>query len=134
MFKNQMKILVVLFVLSNFYAYGFCLTPPSASDFLQTIPLKDRVSFQSDEVVIVNLYFHIIRRADGTGGQTLAEVEKAFNLLQDDFRPHGICFNLLGIGEILDDDYYVENFFYIYCNLFEKNYYFCDADLGNLFY
>ena len=109
MLKKQINLLIILsfllFVLLDTCVFG-CETPSSGYDFLKTIPQKDRITFQSDEVVIVNLYFHIIRKADGTGGQTLAEVEEAFNLLQSDFRPHNICFNLLGIGEIFNDDYY----------------------------
>ena len=109
MLKNQVKLLIYIIIcivgLSSIRAFG-CETPSSEFDFLKTISQKDRASFQSDEIIIVNVYFHIMRKSDGTGGQTLAEVETAFNILQSDFRPHNICFNLLGIGEILDDDYF----------------------------
>ena len=88
------------------YAQNFCLTPSNIPEFLQTVPRSRYVETRSNDTYLVRIFFHIIRRSDGTGGQTLSEVNTAFNILQSDYQPHGISFCLLGTDEIHDDNTY----------------------------
>ena len=41
----------------------------------------------------LKIYFHIIRKSNGTGGQSIENVEEAFNILNQDFNAHNISFN-----------------------------------------
>ncbi|MGB0879750.1 MAG: zinc-dependent metalloprotease [Polaribacter sp.] len=41
----------------------------------------------------MKIYFHVVRRSDGSGGQSLASVNQALQILQTDFNPIGISFD-----------------------------------------
>ncbi len=70
-----MKHLIILFLFmsiltsSNLFAQSFCTTPDNIPDLLGTIPQNQQVqaSFGHD---VIRIFVHIMRRADGTGGQT----------------------------------------------------------------
>jgi len=96
-------------------AQNFCLTPSDIPEFLRTIPQNRYVVTRSNDTYVVRIFFHIIRQSNGTGGQTTSEVNAAFDILKADYRPHGICFELLGIDEIWDSNYYNANISFI-CN------------------
>ena len=53
--------------------------------------------------VCVRLYFHVIRRTDGSGGVTQANVNDTFNILINDFGPRNISFNWNGTIDFIDD-------------------------------
>lgn len=57
----------------------------------------------------INVYIHIIRKSDGTGGQTLANVNSAFVILNNDFNPHNIYFIPNCDIAYIDNDYYYSN-------------------------
>ena len=81
-----------------------CSTPEQVPNFLETIP-PQQFATPSDNYVL-RVYAHIIRRSNGTGGQTQAAVIQGLNIAAADFLPHGICISLLGIDEIWNDTYY----------------------------
>lgn len=54
----------------------------------------------------LKVYFHVIRRSNGTGGQTTNSVNAAFNILNQDFNPHGIFFNWDNNIDYIDSDTY----------------------------
>ncbi|MCL2073229.1 MAG: M43 family zinc metalloprotease [Marinilabiliaceae bacterium] len=103
----------LLLVLCNFgvSAQNFCLTPSNIPEFLQTVPQNKYVKTRSGDTYVVRVFFHIVRQSNGTGGQTTSEVNTAFNILIEDYQPHGICFELLGIDEIHDDNTYNKMWF-----------------------
>jgi len=106
---NRIKIgCMLLLVMCSVGAYpqDFCFTNSNVPDFLQTIPKSRYVPARSNDTYIVRIFFHIIRRSNGTGGQTPQEVDAAFNILQSDYQPYGICFFLVGVDEIRDDNTY----------------------------
>lgn len=55
---------------------------------------------------MVRIFLHIVRKSDGTGGLTPQEINTALDILANDFAPHNICFYLLGIDEINNDNFY----------------------------
>ena len=107
---NKLKLLSTILLLLSLklcvFSQDFCTTNSDIPDFLQSIPSDQYVSSRSTDYYVVRVFFHIIRRADGTGGQSLLEANKAFNILKSDYQYYGICFELLGIDEILNDNYY----------------------------
>ena len=106
--KSAKPILILFLLLLPFYvsAQNFCTTPSDIPDYLQSISKNQYVSTSTNDVYIVRVYFHIIRKSDGSGGQTLSEVNNAFNILQSAYQPHKIFFDLLGISEIHDNSIY----------------------------
>ncbi|MCL1942445.1 MAG: zinc-dependent metalloprotease [Candidatus Azobacteroides sp.] len=91
------------------FAQDFCSTNSNVPDFLQTISQNQLRSANADNSYVVRIFFHIIKRSNGTGGQTQTEVNTAFNTLQSDYQPYGISFELLGTDEIWNDNYYNVN-------------------------
>jgi len=88
---------------------GFCATSPNASNRLGTTRMLLRSSPSS---YTLRIFLHIMRKSDGTGGQTQQEVNTAFNTLVSDYQPYNISFVLLGTDEIKSDDYYYKTNFY----------------------
>ncbi|MDR3046081.1 MAG: zinc-dependent metalloprotease [Bacteroidales bacterium] len=95
---------ILLFYYSIAFSQDFCVTTPSVSNILQSISPSELKS--SGDSYVIHIYIHIIRKSNGTGGQTLLEVNTAVNTLITDYSQHNICFSLLGIDEIMDDDIY----------------------------
>jgi len=116
---DRLKLLsvVLLFLSFNFCAFSqnYCLTNSNIPDFLQTIPQNEYRPAKSNDTYVIRIFFHIIKRSNGTGGQTLSNVNIAFNILQADYKPHGICFDLLGVDEIWSDNCY-DNLIYLNCD------------------
>lgn len=52
----------------------------------------------------VRVYFHVIRRTDETGGQSVQRVQGAYDILNEDFNPHDIFFHWDGEIDYIDDD------------------------------
>lgn len=85
----------------------FCATLPDVPDFLKTVTkpqLKSAVNSYT-----LQIFIHVIKRSDGSGGQTQQEVNTAFNTLVSDYQPYNINFVLLGTDEIRSDTYYNYN-------------------------
>ena len=80
---------VLLLLLCSFgvSAQNFCLTPSNIPEFLQTVPKNRYIETRSNDTYVVRIFFHIIRQSNGTGGQTLSEVNTAFDILQSDYQP-----------------------------------------------
>ncbi|MCO6491025.1 MAG: zinc-dependent metalloprotease [Phaeodactylibacter sp.] len=55
----------------------------------------------------IRIYVHVVRRADGTGGQTPEQVREALSYLDRDFNPHNIFF-----VQDCETDYIDNDFFY----------------------
>lgn len=56
--------------------------------------------------VCVRVYFHVIRKTDGTGGQSVAAVNQAFNILINDFYPRDITFSWNGTIDYINNTTY----------------------------
>lgn len=59
----------------------------------------------------LRVFAHIIRRADGSGGMTAAELNTALTILSQDLQPHNICISLSGTDQILNNNFYNNNLF-----------------------
>jgi hypothetical protein len=62
-------------------------------------------SFNSNSYCL-KIYFHVIRRSNGTGGQTSESVNEAFSVLNQDFNPQNISFNWDNQIDYIDNDSY----------------------------
>lgn len=94
---------------TNAQQQSFCQTESNIVDFLSTIPAGAKIA--SHGSYTIRIFVHVIRKTDGTGGQTLLEVNTALNILVGDYEQHNICLSLLGIDEINNDTHYNQTSF-----------------------
>ena len=106
--QRWLIIILEIIITLNINAQNFCMTDSDSPDLLQGISQYQTV----ENTYTIGIFFHVIRKSNGTGGQTQAEVSTALNILNSDYANHGINFSLLGIDEINDDATYNRtNFF-----------------------
>lgn len=106
--KNINKILIIfVFILIGAtiaVAQGYCDTPPESTNMDFDVDVS---AFGGDVVDYhLRIYFHVIRRTNGSGGQTLFDVDEAKSILDQDFNPHGIYFEWDGCIDYIDNDQY----------------------------
>ncbi len=82
----------------------FCFTPPNSSSINLYSSLLKRA--QVEESYCLRIYVHVIRRSNGTGGQSIQDVSQALSFLDMDFNPHGISFVWNDIIDYIDNDSY----------------------------
>ena len=81
-----------------------CHTQPTQSSFSN---YSSTDYFSVDESnKILNIYFHVIRRSDGTGGLTNTQISNTIQRLFNDYSQYNIQFNELGRGYINNTQFY----------------------------
>ena len=102
------KIIFYFFILtdisSQMHAQSICATPGNVPDPLQSIGARALATPSNNYVL--RIFVHVMRRSNGTGGQSQADVTQGLNTVVADYAPHGICVSLLGKDEIWNDSYY----------------------------
>jgi hypothetical protein len=101
------KIYISIILMTIFYtakAQTFCHTPNHSSN--QSLNTMMRSSSLANNSYCVKIYMHVIRRTNGTGGQTTSAVNQAFQILNEDFNPHDISFNWDSAINYIDNDSY----------------------------
>lgn len=63
-----------------------------------------------DNPICVNVWFHILRNTNGTGGYSVANLNSIIQLLNNKYNSHNILFNLLGYDEINNSNYITNDF------------------------
>ncbi len=82
----------------------YCMTESNYEDFLKSNKSSSILNY-SDHYSI-RIFIHIVRRDDGSGGQTQEEVNTALSILVSDYEQHNICFSLFDINEIKNSNLY----------------------------
>lgn len=90
-----------LFVLSNLLAQEFCHAP-SLNNHNQLESFKSATDY-SNYSFCITLYVHVIRKDDGSGGQTPSGVNSTLQYLEDAFTPHQIFFDTSNSINYIDD-------------------------------
>ena len=101
------KIIILSFLLLwiyNLNAQTFCFTPQNSSNIDAFSSLLKSANVA--ESYTLRIYIHVIRRTNGTGGQSEGEVDQAIGFLNSDFNPHGIYFQREGNIDYIDNDSY----------------------------
>ncbi len=102
------KLLILCFLsmcVNKMFSQSFCLTESNSSNLQYNYQVQSR-STKKDQFFDLRVYFHVIRKTDGTGGQSRKNVEAAYNILNEDFTPHRISFNWDQKIDYIDNDYY----------------------------
>ncbi len=94
--KNLSKIALVVLLASLmvpkliYSQNSFCFTPPySLQNNFNSFQLNDN-SFNTN--YCIKIYIHVIRKSNGTDGQSYQSVQNAINILNSDFNPYNINF------------------------------------------
>lgn len=95
---------MVVFSIIKVQAQTFCFTPPESSnmELYATALSRSKVA----ATYCLKIYVHVIRRSNGTGGQSVSETNQAINYLNTDFNPHGVTFAWDGTIDYIDNDSY----------------------------
>ncbi len=67
-------------------------------------PGSYKLSSNLNSVYAFRIYVHIVRRSDGTGGQSVEAVKEAISFLNNDFRPYNIYFTWDKSIDYIDSD------------------------------
>jgi hypothetical protein len=95
--KNITKTVFLLGFLVPILSFGqnnYCFTPPYTIHTALNSTLSNNAQNNSafNTNLCLKIYMHVIRKSDGTDGQTLSSVNNAINILQSDFNPFNIKF------------------------------------------
>ena len=90
---KKLLFLLTMGVLSSLQilAQSFCRTP-SVINFDTRHLIRQRSTEFTPATFALRVFFHVIRESNGTGGQSLENVQAAFEILNNDFNPHHIFF------------------------------------------
>lgn len=110
-----MRTFILLILFFQFYkveSQNFCITPQNSTTPEPTTLTSKFQTYVPDSYYL-RIYVHVIRRSDGTGGQTVNNVNEALGYLDMDFNSHNIYFQWDGSINYIDDDtQYGGPFFY----------------------
>jgi len=104
---KKRKLILIGLLIWNFnsvFGQNFCFTPSTSSNLSLNSSYQMRSS--NNNFYCLKIYFHVIRRSNGTGGQSVESVEEAFNILNQDFNPQNISFNWDSQIDYIDNDSY----------------------------
>ena len=80
-------ITLIICPFQNVTSQNYCLTEQSSNREPQNLVLK---TMSEQGPLYLRIYVHVIRKDDGTGGQSVPEVYEALSFLDLDFNPHNI--------------------------------------------
>ena len=113
--------ILILVIIGNYtYSQDFCQTPVYTAN--PSLNIFNSANFGSGAYgsKTLRLYFHVVRRVDGSGGDLPFEVSQAYNILQDDYNPNGIYFAWDGCIDYIDNSI-LYNFNAFGQNIFSTN-------------
>lgn len=100
-------LLIILFFSGKVKSQVFCLTEKSDKNAeLEEFYNSTIKSTKAANTYCLRIYVHVLRRSDGTGGQSWLGVIAALRYLDMDFNPHGIYFQWDQSIDFIDDDRY----------------------------
>lgn len=102
--SKSLPIIFLLLIFSTYLvnAQSFCSTPSVSSNLNFNYTFQTRTANNSS--YCLKVYFHVIRRSNGIGGQTVENVNEAFNILNQDFNSHNIFFDWDTQIDYIDND------------------------------
>lgn len=96
--KTKFTLLFIFISISNFVtAQDFCATSSNSQN--QNYTSLSRMLYanaKNEEMLCLNIYFHIVRKNDGSGGISSYETNGIIDDLNGNFNVHNIMFNKLG--------------------------------------
>ncbi len=100
--KQLLLFSIFLFISDNIFSQSFCDAPAYSPNWDLLVNTHRFADF-SNYSFCVTIYIHIIRKSDGTGGQSTANVSEAMSYLNSAFNPHSIYFKWGGPINYIDN-------------------------------
>lgn len=98
----------LLLISCNLFGQQLCHTPAQTNNnFLNKSAYM--METNNNNSYCLRVYFHVIRRSDGTGGQSVAAVNQAFQILNQDFNSHNINFSWNNTIDYINNTIYFNN-------------------------
>lgn len=105
---NKLHFMAIIAILTlKIHSQSECATTTPSVDFLDTINPSVKVAPLNNATI--KLYFHVVKRSNGTGNIGVSDVLQGFNALQYQFAGTNICFSFKGY-EYINDDNLFKNF------------------------
>lgn len=114
----NLAVFIMLLLSTHLYAQSFCgtLSLPQPQIDTKYLPLNERSL--TNENLCLRVFYHIIRRSDGSGGVSVYDATTSFNVLNSDFNPNNIYFIRDGTIDYIDD---TQKYYNISENIFSVN-------------
>ncbi len=104
--KRKILFLSLVFILTSFQIVAQtwnCDTKEPNQDFLFQNGVSNYSS--SNSAKSLDIFIHVIRKSDGSGGLSTSQVNNAISKLYNDFKNTNICFNIKG-SDFINNTYY----------------------------
>lgn len=103
--KRLFLLIVISVHLVSISAQYFCYT---SSDYENRLARRNSPSRLYEGPYSMRVYFHIIKKTDGTGPNSFSvdNISSCMQVLNQDFNPHNIYFNNVGMDYIYNTDFY----------------------------
>jgi hypothetical protein len=95
-------LIINIFIVTTLSAQDFCETTMSSESSRYYLVCGENV--ESDPPYYLRVYFHVIRKEDHQGGQSISQVQETFNILNRDFNIYDIYFVWDGCINYIEDD------------------------------
>ena len=100
--KKVILISLIMFLRLESMAQTICHTPQiSTGELTRNHVFINRTT--NNNSYFLNVFFHVIRKSDGTGGHTYQDVNDTFTMLNTDFNSHNIYFFWDNVIDYIDD-------------------------------
>ncbi|MDY8134845.1 zinc-dependent metalloprotease [Aquimarina sp. 2201CG5-10] len=102
--KNLIAVIAILAISKTQGQKTFCFTPSESfnQDFYTSALRRAAVA----DSYCLRIYVHVVRRSNGTGGQSVTQTNQAIDVLNQDFNPHGVSFDWDNTIDYIDNDSY----------------------------
>ncbi|MFT5822610.1 MAG: hypothetical protein ACI8ZM_003866 [Crocinitomix sp.] len=104
MIRQTFLLLVAIFFGCYASAQDFCMTPTTISAQNKASLIDGAIPDYSNYSFCVKVYVHVVRRSDGSGGQSDSDVAEAMGILDMDFNPYYIYFDWNNVTYIDDTE------------------------------
>ena len=95
----------------SFGQNNYCFTPPytihTTANSILSYSLQNNSAFNTN--LCLKIYVHVVRKSNGTDGQSISSVNNAINILQADFNPFNINFVWDNTIDYIDNTSYFNN-------------------------
>lgn len=105
--KNSILLLLLFLNISHAQTDSFCGTIAPSTKFITDTKSALSANLLTDSnIKEIRVYVYIIRDSQGNGGQPKTRISEALQLLSTAFETYDVCFSLVGVNEIHDNNLY----------------------------
>lgn len=100
--RKLLLIGLLIWNLNSIFGQSFCSTAATSNNL--SLNTNFQMKSKNKNSYCLKVYFHVIRRSNGTGGQLVSSANEAFDILNQDFNTHNISFSWDNQIDYIDND------------------------------